>query len=81
MLNKTTVNSYEINLWTYPNNTLTETLVNFNTLNPYNTNNIGNWSINNIYLSYNNGYDLNVSCIGSITDTVIWSFKLDILQI
>jgi hypothetical protein len=81
MLNNTTVNSYEINLWTYPNNTLTETLVNFNTLNPYNTNNIGNWSINNIYLSYNNGYDLNVSCIGSITDTVIWSFKLDILQI
>jgi hypothetical protein len=83
ILNNVNVNSYEINLWTFPNNTLTESLVNFNTLNPYNTNNIGDWSINNIYLSINsnNSYDLNIDCNGSLIDTVIWSFKLDILQI
>jgi hypothetical protein len=81
-INNTFINSYEINLWTYPNNDSTITLINYNTLNQYNTNNIGNWNINNILLiKTDNTYNLKVECNGSTSDIVIWSFKLDILQI
>jgi len=83
-LNSLFVNTYDINLWSYPIivNHQQATTVGYNTLNPINPNN-GNWYINNIYLlqDSNNNYNLNVECIGSIIDRIVWGFKLDILQI
>jgi len=85
-LNSTYINSFEINLWTYPviidEDQITQ--IGYSSLSPVNTNNNGDWYINNIYLTQPNldgVYNLNVECKGSTYDRIVWGFKLDILQI
>jgi hypothetical protein len=84
-LNTLFVNTFDINLWSYPimvGSTHTPT-IGHTSLNPINPN-PGDWIINNIYLYHdinNNVYNLNIECTGSAIDRIIWGFKLDILQI
>ena len=85
-LNTLFINAYEINVWTYPvmidENQIAQ--IGYSSLSPVNTNNNGDWYINNIYLTQPNLdgiYNLNVECKGSTNDRIVWGFKLDILQI
>ena len=85
-LNTLFINAYEINVWTYPvmidENQIVQ--IGYSSLSPVNTNNNGDWYINNIYLTQPNLdgiYNLNVECKGSTNDRIVWGFKLDILQI
>ena len=85
-LNTLSINSYEINIWSYPVivNGVQTTHIGYNSLSPINTNNNGDWYINKIYLIQPNLdgiYNLNIECVGSTLDRIIWGFKLDILQI
>lgn len=87
-LNTLSVNAYDINIWSYPSidsTTLQQiTNVGYNTLNPVNTTNNGDWVIQNIYLTQpneDNIYNLNIHCVGSNIDRIVWGFKVDILQI
>jgi len=75
------INSYEINIWSYPINN--QINIGYSSLSPVNTNNDGDWIIKNIYLELNNDatYILNIECNGSSEVDVVWAFKLDILQI
>ena len=85
-LNILSINAYEINVWSYPavtdGNQTTE--VGYSSFAPINTNNIGDWYIKRIYLSqpnFDGVYNLNIECVGSAYDRIVWGFKLDILQI
>ena len=86
-LNSLFINTYEINLWSYPfinKFQSKELILGYNTVEPINNINNGDWYIDNLYIYQpnNNGiYNLYISCIGSKLDHIIWSFKLDILQI
>ena len=86
-LSSSVINAYDINIWTYPyidpdgNPSFT---VGYNSLAPVNLNNTGDWYINRIYLTnqqYDTNYHLNIECIGSLNDKIIWGLKIDILQI
>jgi hypothetical protein len=85
-LNTLFINSYEVNVWSYPaiayGNQITE--VGHSSLAPINTNNNGDWYINKVYLTQpdlDGIYNLNVECVGSASDRIVWGFKLEILQI
>jgi hypothetical protein len=87
-LDSSLINTYDINIWSYPGfdgNGDPTYFVGHTSLTPININNQGNWSISRLYLSPNNIepsiYDLTVECIGSVSDRIVWGFKLDILQI
>lgn len=85
-LNKLFINSYEINIWSYPViiDDIQISEVGYSSIEPVNTNNKGDWYIKRIYLTqpnFDSVYNLNVECVGSSLDRVIWGFKLDILQI
>jgi uncharacterized membrane protein len=76
-VNNTTINIYDINIWTYidVNNKIQVT---YKSLSAYNSTNNGTWSISSINISNNN---LNIVCLGNKIDNVVWSFKVDVLQI
>jgi hypothetical protein len=76
-VNNTTINIYDINIWTYidVNNKIQAT---YKSLSAYNSTNNGTWSISSINISNNN---LNIVCLGNKIDNVVWSFKVDVLQI
>ena len=75
------INIYDINIWSTPNGT-----VEYDTINPINTNLQGDWSINNFVLTSilsNKGdyYNLTLNCNGSPNYNLIWGIKLDGLSI
>jgi hypothetical protein len=86
-LNSSVVNAYDINIWTFPSIDIDGNpsfSVSYNTLAPVNTTNNGDWIINRIYLTnqqYDTNYHLNIECIGSANDRIIWGLKVDIIQI
>lgn len=85
-LNTLAVNAYDINIWSYPynNNGQREFIVGHSSLTQINPTNNGDWYIESIYLTQQDIdgiYHLNIKVNGSITDRVVWGFKVDILQI
>ena len=85
-LNTLAVNAYDINIWSYPydNNGQFEFTVGYSTLTQINQTNNGNWFIDSIYLtqpSFDGTYHLNIKVKGSVSDRVVWGFKVDVLQI
>ena len=85
--NTSYVNAYDINIWSYSyinNNGEQNYNIGYNSLEQINKSNNGDWYIKNIYLvqsDIDNKYNLNIDCIGSIYDKIIWGFKVDVLQI
>jgi hypothetical protein len=75
------INIYDINIWSTPNSTIE---ISPNPIVPINTNNIGNWGINNISLQMiyiTSTTNLVINCNGSPSNNVIWALKIDGLSI
>jgi hypothetical protein len=76
------ISVYNINIWTTPNG-----IIEYDTINPINTNLLGDWSISNIILNLiqpldtGDYYNLTLNCNGSPNYNVIWGIKLDGLSI
>jgi hypothetical protein len=85
----TNICMYNINIWTFVNIDdlgITTFNLGYNSLSPINTNNQGDWYIENITIDQPNDdsiFNINILCNGSSNtdDNIIWGFKIDVFSI